>query len=228
MLAKGVCCSAHIVLAVCYTLGCSRAPSKVAPWETSQQRSDGVATERPSESYDSDVSKEPPAWHPEGAPAPTTPQPETNWKVGDKSRSSSSEPAKPNPSKIDLEGLKTGEVLPGGEFNKFFPRQEGDWDLVYKQEKKGFALASLQRGGEERAFLSVTDLRSNPEAAEKYLQPSGEIQGYPSAEIGSNGLGVLVGGRFQVQVRSASPDFTAGDRAEWIRRFDLQGLEKLK
>ena len=119
-------------------------------------------------------------------------------------------------------------MLPGGELNKFFPQEEGKWDLVYKQEKAGFVLVSLRSGGEELALLSITDLRSNPEAAEKYLQPSGEVNGYPATAIGSKGLGILVGARFQVQVRSESDEFTASDRAEWIGRFNLKGLEDLE
>lgn len=228
MLVKGTYGCVLIALAACCASGCNDAPSNPSRWEKAQQESTGTTTAQRPEKSDSDVSETPPAWNAGGTPAPSTAEQETDWKVGGKSRSSSTEPAKPRPPQINMEDLKTGDVLPGGKFNKFFPQQEGEWDLVYKQEKQGFALASLRRGGEELAQLSITDLRSNPEAAEKYLQPAGEIQGYPTAAIGSKGLGVLVGARFQIQVRSATDTFTPRDREEWVGRFDLKGLEGLK
>ena len=49
--------------------------------------------------------------------------------------------------------------------------------MVAKQEKKGFAQYSLRLGGEEIAQLSVTDLRSNPQAAVKFDQPDMMIEG---------------------------------------------------
>lgn len=225
-----------IALAACCVLGCMDAPPKQSRWDNAQKKTSSATADRKREKpddrsrdgYDRDVSEEPPAWDPKGTSSRSAADQKTEWKVGDKPRSSATEPVKPPKPKINLDDLKSGEVLPGSEFNKFFPQQEGEWDLVYKQEKQGFALASLRRKGDELALLSITDLRSNPDAAEKYLDAADEIKGYPTAEIGSKGLGVLVGARFQVQVRSESDDFTARDRADWIRRFDLEGLEELK
>src|SRR5262245_1890874 len=56
----------------------------------------------------------------------------------------------------------------GNEFNRFFPQVEKPWDIVFKQEKTGFAQASLQKDGREVAVLSVSDTANNPEAAEKF------------------------------------------------------------
>lgn len=229
-------CWTLIALAACCMSGCIEAPPKQSRWDNAQKKTTSATADqqqekddgRSGENYDRDISEVPPAWDPKGAPSRSPADQKTEWKVGDKPRASSTEPAKPPRPRINLDDLKSGDVLPGSEFNKFFPQQEGEWDLVYKQEKQGFALASLRRDGEELALLSITDLRSNPEAAEKYVDSTGEIKGYPTAEIGSKGLGMLVGSRFQVQVRSESDDFTARDRAEWIRRFDLEGLEGLK
>ncbi len=228
MLAKGIYYWALIALAACSTSGCYDASPKASRWDKAHDENTRTSTDHLREKSGNDLAKDAPPWNPGGAPSADSPSQKTDWKVGDKSHPSGSEPSKPRPPKINMNDLKSGELLPGGELNKFFPQQEGKWDLVYKQEKPGFVLVSLRRSGEELALLSITDLRSNPEAAEKYLQPSGEIDGYPTIAIGSKGLGLLVGTRFQVQVRSESDDFTASDRAEWTGRFDLKGLEDLK
>ena len=120
------------------------------------------------------------------------------------------------------------EALPGSSFNKMFPRPEGDYDLVPTREKTGFAEYTLVKKGQDVATLAVFDTASNPEAADKYKSAPGSIEGFPEAEIGANGTGILVADRFQVQVRSKDANFTKGDRADWLRKFDLANLAKLQ
>ena len=120
------------------------------------------------------------------------------------------------------------EAVAGGEFNKFFPASNDEYDVVYTQEKSGFAEAVLKHGGEDVATLAIFDTASNPEAAEKYAASSKEIEGYPALAIGNTGLGILVAERFQVQVRSKTDAFTADDRETWLGEFDLSGLAGLK
>ena len=116
----------------------------------------------------------------------------------------------------------------GGELNKYFPDSEGDFILIYQQEKQGFAQASLSRDGVEVATLSISDTRSNPEAAEKYAGATDEIAGYPATAMGSNALGVLVGDRFQVSARSIDESFSEADRRAWLGKFRLNELSQLK
>jgi hypothetical protein len=41
------------------------------------------------------------------------------------------------------------------------------------------------------------------------------------------GTGVLVGDRFQVQVRSKDANFGKPEREDWLNKFDLANLAKL-
>ena len=83
--------------------------------------------------------------------------------------------------------------MPGASFNKFFPKPEGDFDVVFTQEKAGFAQAKLVKKGQDVATLSIFDTVSNPEAAEKYKDTQETFEDYPIIEIGNNGTGLLVG-----------------------------------
>ncbi|MEZ4861053.1 MAG: hypothetical protein R3C14_07100 [Caldilineaceae bacterium] len=118
--------------------------------------------------------------------------------------------------------------LAGGEFNKFFPKDSGDYNVVYTQEKEGFAQAKLNLKGVEVATLSVTDTANALDALDKFKQSSEKIGDYPSAAVGSLGTAILVADRFQVQVRSKDASFSADDRATWLQQFDLAGLAGLK
>lgn len=119
------------------------------------------------------------------------------------------------------------EAVSGSEFNRLFPKPEGDFDIVYTQEKSGFAQATLNRKGNAVATLSVFDTVSNPEAAQDYRDASARLGSYPLIDIGNNGTGVLVGDRFQVQVRSKDANFSKADREDWLKKFDLANLESL-
>lgn len=122
----------------------------------------------------------------------------------------------------------TAESEAGNSFNKFFPTVERPFDLVYKQEKTGFAEASLKHEGKEVAVLSISDTRNNPNAAEKYKASTLKLGEYPLSAIGSQGTGVLVSDRFQVQARSVDPEFGETERKAWLEKFDLSGLSQLQ
>lgn len=143
------------------------------------------------------------------------------------------EPSRWEPAQQTSEAQQRGgvevadEVVPGSEFNAFFPDDDGDLEVFFVQEKEGFAQAKIEQDGQELAQLSVSDTAANPSAAEKFATSNRTISGYPAVDVGNNGTAVLVADRFQVQVRSSDPAFTADDREAWIERFDLDGLSQL-
>jgi len=120
------------------------------------------------------------------------------------------------------------EALPGSLFNKMFPKPSGDFDIVYTQEKPGFAQAKLVKKGEDVATLAIFDTVSNPDAADKYKDVQETFESWPIIEIGENGTGLLVAKRFQVQIRSKDANFSKFDREDWLKKFDLANLAKLQ
>lgn len=120
------------------------------------------------------------------------------------------------------------EPRAGGDFNKFFPKDEGDYNVLYTQEKEGFAQAKLNLKGVEVATLAVSDTVISVDALDKFKGSTEKIGGYPAAAVGALGTAILVADRFQVQVRSKDASFTADDRKAWIEKFDLAGLAALK
>lgn len=121
---------------------------------------------------------------------------------------------------------KTAEQ--GSSFNKFFPKSGDGYDRVFSQEKKGFAEAKLKQGGKDVAMLAISDTTSMPAAATKFKSSTSKISGYPALEIGTTQTALLVADRYQVKVLSRDPSFSQADRQEWIQKFDLNGLSKLK
>lgn len=120
------------------------------------------------------------------------------------------------------------QSLPGSSFNPFFPTAQDTYDIVYTQEKTGFAEARLRKDGKGVALLSIFDTVNNPDAAAKYQQSTETLAGYPVVDIGSKGTGILVANRFQVQVRSTDDSFSRFDREDWLQNFDLNGLAGLQ
>lgn len=117
----------------------------------------------------------------------------------------------------------------GSAFNKFFPKAEKPFSLVFKQEKDGFVLASLLKDGKETASLSVSDTVNNTEAKEKFASSTEKLGEYPLAASGSQGTAVLVADRYQVQARSATEGgLSEPERKEWLQKFDLPGLAALR
>ncbi|MBC8135110.1 MAG: hypothetical protein H8F28_04380 [Fibrella sp.] len=115
----------------------------------------------------------------------------------------------------------------GAALNKIFPPAGGGYKVTYTQEKKGFAQAEVLQDGKKLAILSISDTLTNPEAKAKFATASGRIGGYPSAAVGSQGTAILVGGRFQVQVRSQTPAMSAAGREAWLQKFNLDALKRL-
>lgn len=115
----------------------------------------------------------------------------------------------------------------GSEFNKVFPDASGAYQRVYTQEKKGFAEAKLKKGGKDVAMLSISDTTSTPGTAAKFSNSTKKIGGYPAVEVGKTQSAILVG-KYQVKVLSRDPSFTASDRADWLKKFNLNALAKLK
>jgi hypothetical protein len=115
----------------------------------------------------------------------------------------------------------------GSELNAFFPDSEDGYDRVYTQEKKGFSEANLKKDGKVVAQLAISDTTSIPGSASKYANSTKEIDGYPAVETGKTQTSVLVG-KYQVKVISKDPLFNASDREDWIEKFDLDDLAKLK
>jgi hypothetical protein len=116
----------------------------------------------------------------------------------------------------------------GGKFNKLFPGDETGYDVVYTQEKQGFAQAQLKRNGTPVADLSISDMVTNPSAINKYSSASQQISGYPTVAVGANGTATLVGSRFQVQVRTRpGQNFSAQERDQWIAKFKLAELARM-
>lgn len=141
------------------------------------------------------------------------------------------------PSKYDeIQAETTGSQAPaavdkqaeqGSTFNQFFPSSEGDYEVVPAQEKKGFAEYKLNQNGTTMAMLTINDTVSVPTAAAKYEGATETVAGYPAVQQGNTITGILVNGRYQVKVLSRDESFTAEQRAEWIQKFDLEGLSQL-
>ncbi|MGK7925854.1 MAG: hypothetical protein AB4290_11505 [Spirulina sp.] len=119
------------------------------------------------------------------------------------------------------------EAIQGSQFNKFFPKPGSGYDVVFAQEKQGFAQAKLKQRGKEVAVLSVSDIVSTPASANKYADSQEKIQGYPVAKQGKKGTGVLVEDRLQVKVLSRDAAFSESDRKDWLKKFNLSGLAGL-
>lgn len=120
------------------------------------------------------------------------------------------------------------DATQGSQFNQFFPTDQGGFKRVYTQEKKGFSEAKLKKNGTVMAMLAISDTSSLPGAAAKYDNATEKLASYPTVEVGNTQTGILVADRYQVKVISRDPSFTQQDRQDWIQKFDLAGLSKLK
>ncbi|MBC7807877.1 MAG: hypothetical protein H7145_17230 [Akkermansiaceae bacterium] len=127
----------------------------------------------------------------------------------------------------DIKPANPTKAVEGSALNKIFPPAGGGYKVTYTQEKKGFAQAEVVQDGKKLATLSISDTLTNPEAKAKFSAASSQIYGYPSASVGNQGTAILVGDRFQVQVRSQSPALDAAGREGWIQKFNLDALKRL-
>ena len=116
----------------------------------------------------------------------------------------------------------------GGSFNKFFPKSEGEFEVVFTQEKEGFAQAKLKKGGNEVATLTVSDAIKNADAITDYASSTKKIGEFPAVAKGALGTAILLNNRFQVQVRSKDKTFADTDREMWLQKFNLSGIANLK
>lgn len=119
-------------------------------------------------------------------------------------------------------------AVAGSEFNKLFPKSEGEYEVIFAQEKDGFALANLAKGGTDVATLAISDTVSNPDAKEKFKSSQETFDIHPIVEVDDNTTAILVADRFQVQVRSKDANFSKFDREDWLRKFDLANLANLQ
>ena len=141
------------------------------------------------------------------------------------------EPTRWDAAQKATEGRKTSvdkEAVDGSVFNRYFPQQGDGFDIVFRQEKSGFAQVSLQQNGTELAVLSIFDTVSNPEARTKYEDSTEKIAGYPVVTDEARSLSALLADRFQVQVRSVDPGFGESDRIEWLQKFNLTGISEIE
>jgi hypothetical protein len=118
--------------------------------------------------------------------------------------------------------------VPGGSLNKFFPNDADGFDRVFTQEKNGFAMANLNKGGKLVATLSINDTAGNSSARDKFKTAGRSVAGYPATNDGMSGIAVLVGDRYQIKVRPSGPTLSDADLQNWIEKFDLSGLASLK
>ncbi len=125
----------------------------------------------------------------------------------------------PPPTIFKSEAPKAGATL-----NSVFPKGSGDFKLTFTQEKEGFAQAEWSKGSTKMATIAITDTNTNPSARDKFRDSTKKLAGYPAAAVGSQGTAVLVADRFQVQVRSTSPAFSAADRDALVAKCNLQAL----
>ncbi len=145
----------------------------------------------------------------------------------------SSAPSKYDQVQKDTTGFRSPAAVnkkaeKGGTFNQFFPGDQGGYNVIPYQEKKGFAEYKLQQGDKTLAMLTINDTSSLPSAAEKFNTATEVVSGFPTVEQGTTATALLVNGRYQVKVLSRDPAFTQADRVTWLQKFDLKGLAQLK
>ena len=124
----------------------------------------------------------------------------------------------------DTRAVDTVDGADGGDWNQFFPPQEGDWDRVYRQEKRGTATADYEKDEEVMFTITVSDTAENVSARGKFADAVMEIDGFPAVKQGSKTTAVLVNDRYQVKAIGKSDAFTEADREAWLKKFDLAGL----
>jgi hypothetical protein len=123
--------------------------------------------------------------------------------------------------------IPQAEAIAGSSLNKAFPEAAAGYKVTFTQEKDGFAQADVSQDGKKVATLTISDTAANPSARDKFKASPRQIAGFPGAPVGSQGSAILVGGRYQVQVRSVGPTFTIADRDAWLARFKLAELDAL-
>jgi len=124
-------------------------------------------------------------------------------------------------------GAVTKDAVKGGELNRYFPKNQNGYQVIYTQEKRGFAQAKLKQNGKEMALMSISDVANNPTATKKFQDSQETLQNYPMVAQGSKATAVLVNSRYQVKIVSRSDTFDSSNRQEWLEKFDLKTLAEL-
>jgi hypothetical protein len=120
------------------------------------------------------------------------------------------------------------EVLDGSVFHQYFPaKPEGPFTLSYEPDQKGLATALLKKNGKDVAKLIVRDTLLHPEETKPYQDTKKVLGGYPMIITPEKGVALLLGGRFQVEVRPINDSFTEEECKEWLKLFDLETLSRL-
>lgn len=147
----------------------------------------------------------------------------TEEKTAD-TKTDQTEQPKPTPTPADKE-----QVVEGGALNTYFPKPQGDFDIIFTQEKDGFAQAVLKEKNEQVATFSVADMANNPDVLKEYAKPTTpKFENYPMSTKRSKAEVILVGDKYQVSVQSDRDSFTKEMRQTWLKRFNLSGLATLK
>ncbi|MEB3264466.1 MAG: hypothetical protein VKJ66_08865 [Synechococcus sp.] len=120
------------------------------------------------------------------------------------------------------------QVVNGSAFNRLFPEPDTGEQLVFTQEKRGFAQARLRQGEELRALLSISDVITAPETRAKFQDSAAVLQGWPLVEQGSQASALLVADRFQVKVIGQGVGLDPQQRHALLEAFDLSGLAALR
>jgi hypothetical protein len=118
--------------------------------------------------------------------------------------------------------------VPGGALNKFFPNDSDGYDRVFTQEKNGFAMANLNKGGKTVATLSINDCAALPSTRDKFKSAGRSVRGNPATNDGMSGIAMLVGDRYQVKIRATNGALSDAEMQAWLEKFDLNGLAGLK
>jgi hypothetical protein len=124
--------------------------------------------------------------------------------------------------------VPTSQVVNGSAFNRLFPTPETGQQLVFTQEKRGFAEARLKQGDAVLGLLAISDTTTAPAARGKFDAAREQLAGWPLVEQGSQASALLVADRFQVKVIGQGSGLDAGKRHELLGAFDLQGLAALQ
>lgn len=119
------------------------------------------------------------------------------------------------------------DAVKGGKLNRYFPKPNDPYQVIYTQEKRGFAQAKLKDNGQELALMSISDIANNPSAADKFKESRETIQGYPVVNQGSKATATLVNNRYQIKIVSRNNSFDETSRKQWLEEFDLETLAKL-
>ena len=120
------------------------------------------------------------------------------------------------------------QQVEGKVFNDHFPSAADGFSVTFTSEKKGYSQATVKKADEEMAIIAVSDLIDDSEAASKYQDAAEQISGCPVISRGSQGTAMLVGGRYQISIRSSSDEFSEQDRKEWLSKFDVSAISALK